>query len=99
MRPQKITWGAETPHERGPIIGSFNKSQDRNVIGTYSGGYGLYRALAIAAGTLDPVHKPDLTNTTPTTKIPRHAIINKDFFILYLSLLCKWCISLLYRSR
>ena len=69
MRPHKISWGAETPSERGPIIGSFNKAQDRNVIGTYSGGYGLYRALAIAAGTLDPVHKPDLTNTTPTTSI------------------------------
>ncbi|MBT43914.1 MAG: hypothetical protein CL922_00420 [Deltaproteobacteria bacterium] len=68
MRPQQITWGAETPHERGPIIGSLNP-KDRNVIGTYSGGYGLYRALAIAAGTLDPVHKPDLTNTKPTTKI------------------------------
>ena len=69
MRPHKISWGAETPSERGPIIGSLNKTQDRNVIGTYSGGYGLYRALAIAAGTLDPVHKPDLTNTTPTTSI------------------------------
>ena len=69
MRPHKISWGAETPDERGPVIGSFNKAQDRNVIGTYSGGYGLYRALAVAAGTLDPVHKPDLTNTMPTNSI------------------------------
>ena len=69
QRPPEITWGAETPHDRGPVIGSFNAPQQRNVIGVHSGAYGLYRALAIAAGTLDPVHKPDLTNTSPTTKI------------------------------
>ena len=69
QRPPEITWGAETPHDRGPVIGSFNAPQQRNVIGVHSGAYGLYRALAIAAGTLDPVHKPDLTNTAPTTKI------------------------------
>ena len=69
QRPPEITWGAETPHDRGPVIGSFNAPQQRNVIGVHSGAYGLYRALAIAAGTLDPVHKPDLTNTSPTTRI------------------------------
>ncbi|MGI9415953.1 MAG: GTP cyclohydrolase II [Hyphomicrobiales bacterium] len=69
LRPPQITWGAETPHDRGPVIGSFNAPQQRNVIGVHSGAYGLYRALAIAAGTLDPVHKPDLTNTSPTTRI------------------------------
>ena len=68
-RPPKITWGASTAAERGPVIGSFNNPQQRNVIGVHSGAYGLYRALAIAAGTLDPVHKPDLTNTSPTTDI------------------------------
>ena len=46
-----------------------NDIQERYVIGTHSGGYGLYRALAVAAGTLDPVHKPDLTDTAPTNKI------------------------------
>ena len=51
------------------MIGSINTPQQRNVIGVHSGAYGLYRALAIAAGTLDPVHKPDLTNTSPTTQI------------------------------
>ena len=68
-RPPKITWGASAPGERGPVIGSFNAPQERNVIGVHSGAYGLYRALAIAAGTLDPVHKPDLTHTAPTTAI------------------------------
>ncbi len=29
----------------------------------------MYRALAVAAGTLDPVHKPDLTDTAPTERI------------------------------
>ncbi len=69
VQPPKIVWGAEKPGERGPIMASVNNIQDRNVIGAHSGGYGLYRALAIAAGTLDPVHKPDLTNTSPTNLI------------------------------
>ncbi len=68
-RPPEITWGAASASERGPVIGSINTPQQRNVIGVHSGAYGLYRALAIAAGTLDPVHKPDLTNTSPTTQI------------------------------
>ena len=63
VQPPKIVWGAEKSSERGPIVASVNNIQDRNVIGAHSAGYGLYRALAIAAGTLDPVHKPDLTNT------------------------------------
>jgi len=68
-KPLKIKWGSKTPIERGPIVASMNDIQERNVIGTHSGGYGLYRALAVAAGTLDPVHKPDLTDTAPTNKI------------------------------
>ena len=72
LRPHPISWGKKTPEERGPVIGSLNNSQDRNVIGAHSGGYGVYRALAIAAGTLNPVHKPDLTNTMPTTQIGPH---------------------------
>ncbi len=68
-KPPGITWGAEDPHKRGPVIGSLNNPHQRNVIGVHSGAYGLYRALAIAAGKLDPVHKPDLTNTAPTSKI------------------------------
>ena len=44
----------------------------RNAIGAHSGSYSLYRALAVAAGTLDPVHVPDLTNTAPATSIGPH---------------------------
>jgi len=37
----------------------------RNVIGAHAGTYAIYRALAVAAGALDPGHRPDLTDTAP----------------------------------
>lgn len=64
-----VQWGAETPMERGPIIGSTTDPSKRNSIGTHSGSYSVYRALAIASGALDPEHRPDLTNTTPTNPV------------------------------
>jgi GTP cyclohydrolase II len=64
-KPPKIAWGARTAKQRGPVIGSLKNPEQRNVIGVHSGAYGLYRALAIAAGKLDPIHRPDLTNTAP----------------------------------
>ena len=64
-----IVWGAPTTKERGPIIGSLQNPAQRNVIGVHSGAYGLYRALAVAAGKLDPIHRPDLTNTFPPVEI------------------------------
>lgn len=67
-----IHWGAATPAGRGPVIGTRTHPTDRNVIGAHSGSYALYRALAVAAGTLDPVHKADLTNTAPTARIGPH---------------------------
>ncbi|MEZ5775406.1 MAG: GTP cyclohydrolase II [Hyphomicrobiaceae bacterium] len=65
----EIHWGAPTARERGPVIGSLKSPEQRNVIGVHSGAYGLYRALAIAAGKLDPIHRPDLTNTFPPVEI------------------------------
>src|SRR5439155_1182176 len=60
-----IRWGRADPRERGPIVGStFTRSQ-RNVIGTHSGSYGVYRALAVAAGALLRDHRADLTDTMP----------------------------------
>src|SRR5437763_9674129 len=60
-----ICWGRADPRERGPIVGStFTRSQ-RNVIGTHSGSYGVYRALAVAAGALLRDHRADLTDTMP----------------------------------
>jgi GTP cyclohydrolase II len=67
-----ITWGAADPRARGPIVGSLTDPAQRNVIGTHSGSYALYRALAIAAGSLSPLHKPDLTDTAPSVALGPH---------------------------
>ncbi len=67
-----IKWGAKDPKERGPIIASLTKLKHRNAIGTHSGAYSVYRALAVAAGILDPEHKPDLRDTTPLAVIGPH---------------------------
>ena len=64
-----IRWGAATPAERGPVVGTTTKRAHRNVIGTHSGSYSVYRALAVAAGALKREHKADLTNTAPTDAI------------------------------
>lgn len=64
-----ILWDEKEPAKRGPVIGTLTNQRDRNVIGSHSGSYGLYRALAVAAGTLDPEHRADLTNTMPTSDI------------------------------
>ncbi|MFA5959864.1 MAG: GTP cyclohydrolase II [Tatlockia sp.] len=67
-----IHWGAEDPKERGPIIATLTNLKHRNAIGTHSGSYSVYRALAVAAGVLDPEHKPDLTDTLPPVTIGPH---------------------------
>src|SRR4030095_9758905 len=61
-----IHWGELDPHLRGPVVGSIANRSQRNVIGAHSGSYGVYRALAVAAGALTRSHRPDLTNTMPT---------------------------------
>jgi GTP cyclohydrolase II len=68
-RPPPIRWGAATAAERGPVVATLAGKGVRNAIGTHSGAYGLYRALAIAAGQLDAGHRPDLTNTAPAVPI------------------------------
>ena len=65
----QIRWGAATPRERGPIIGTVSRPQDRNVIGSHGGSYSVYRALAVSSGALDPIRRPDLTNTYPVSII------------------------------
>lgn len=64
-----IVWGAPTARERGPIIGTVSRPQDRNVIGTHGGSYAVYRALAVSSGALDPIRRPDLTNTYPAATV------------------------------
>ena len=71
-KPAPVLWGAPSAQARGPIVGTLGDRARRNVIGTHSGQYALYRALAVAAGSLDPVHVPDLTNTAPAKTIGPH---------------------------
>jgi GTP cyclohydrolase II len=68
-KPIPIVWGAADPMVRGPLIGTVTSKAQRNVVGTHAGSYSVYRAVAVAAGALDPLKKPDLTNTSPTHAI------------------------------
>ncbi len=61
-----IHWGQADPLLRGPVVGTVANRSQRNVIGTHSGSYGVYRALAVAAGNLARGHRADLTNTFAT---------------------------------
>lgn len=64
-----ITWGAATARERGPIVGTVTSGNDRNAIGAHGGSYSLYRALAVSSGAMNPIARPDLTNTSPVVDI------------------------------
>ena len=67
--PVKIHWGAKTVEARGPIIATTSHPTQRNAIGAHAGSYSIYRALAMAAGSLDPEHIADLTNTAPVVSL------------------------------
>jgi GTP cyclohydrolase II len=67
-----VRWGAADARERGPLIGSVTNPADRNVIGSHGGAYSVYRALAISARALNPLQRPDLTNTHPVVGIGPH---------------------------
>jgi GTP cyclohydrolase II len=64
-----LTWGAATARERGPVIGTVTTPSERNAIGAHGGSYALYRALAVSSGALNPIARPDLTNTAPVVDI------------------------------
>ncbi len=64
-----LRWGEADPVARGPVVGTTTVRGHRNVVGTHSGSYGVYRALAVAAGNLTRGHRADLTNTSPTDPI------------------------------
>ncbi len=64
-----LKWGARNPLERGPIIATISEKENRNAIGSHSGSYTVYRALAIAAGQFPKDHRPDLENTQPTAEV------------------------------
>lgn len=65
----EIDWGAADPAQRGPVVGTISDKGDRNAIGSHGGSYSIYRALSIAQGAFPLAHRPDLTDTEPTTPI------------------------------
>lgn len=67
-----INWGESDPKKRGPIIATISEKDNRNVIGTHSGSYTVYRALSIAKGEYMQDHISDLTNTEGTAQIGPH---------------------------
>ncbi len=64
-----LRWGAAGAQARGPVVASPAAPQHRNAIGSYSGSYAVYRALAVATRALAPDHRPDLTDTAPVAPI------------------------------
>ncbi|GAA5945701.1 hypothetical protein JCM1841_003592 [Sporobolomyces salmonicolor] len=87
INPIPLHWGAPSAEARGPVVASRQPKslKVRNAIGAYSGSYSIYRALAAAAGLIDPNHKPDYTNTEPPVDIPhnpawddKHKIVSLD---------------------
>lgn len=68
----ELNWGDKDPMQRGPVVATVANQSHRNAIGTHSGSYAIYRALAIATGSLQSMHKPDLTNTSPAVNVGPH---------------------------
>src|SRR5712691_5671480 len=64
-----LDWGAPTAELRGPVVASPAAPRQRNAIGSHSGSFAIYRALAVATGALAPDHRPDLTDTAPAALI------------------------------
>ena len=60
-----LRWGAASTAERGPVVASPAEPRYRNALGSYSGAYAIYRALAVATRALARNHRPDLTDTAP----------------------------------
>jgi GTP cyclohydrolase II len=67
-----LHWGAASPTERGPVVASPAEPRYRNAVGSYSGAYAIYRALAVATRALARDHRPDLTDTAPAALIGAH---------------------------
>jgi GTP cyclohydrolase II len=67
-----ISWAAPSARQRGPVIGTVAAGPDRNAIGAHGGSYALYRALAVSSGALNPIVRPDLTNTAPMIDVGPH---------------------------
>lgn len=72
LKGAPVQWGHGDPAQRGAIVATVIDPSHRNAIGTHSGSYAVYRALAVASGVLNPDHRPDFTNTSPTISIGPH---------------------------
>jgi len=64
-----VHWGAASAELRGPVVASPADPRHRNAIGSYSGSYAIYRALAVATRALAPGHRPDFTDTSPAALV------------------------------
>ena len=79
---RRIAWGSGAAVTRGAVVATLNAGPHRNAIGTHSGAYSVYRALAVAAGQLAADHRPDLANTSPAVPIgPFPAWSNPDAIV------------------
>ncbi len=67
--PVKLDWSEENPEKRGPVVATTRHRIRRNAIGAHSGSFCIYRALAIACGELDAMHRPELSLTSPVLHI------------------------------
>src|SRR3984893_17467403 len=67
-----LCWGAPGAAERGPVVASPAEPRYRNAVGSYSGAYAVYRALAVATRAWARDHRPDFTDTAPATLIGPH---------------------------
>jgi GTP cyclohydrolase II len=67
-----LRWGASSPADRGPVVASSVEPRYRNAVGSYSGAYAIYRALAVATRALARDHRPDFTDTAPAALIGAH---------------------------
>eukprot|EP00927_Polykrikos_kofoidii_P072657 TRINITY_DN68757_c0_g1_i1.p1 TRINITY_DN68757_c0_g1~~TRINITY_DN68757_c0_g1_i1.p1 ORF type:complete len:998 (-),score=140.60 TRINITY_DN68757_c0_g1_i1:38-2797(-) len=67
--PARMFWGADTAEQRGPVIATGRHPNQRNAIGAHSGGYSIYRALAVVSRNLDVEYTPKFSMTTPVARI------------------------------
>jgi GTP cyclohydrolase II len=67
-----LEWGAASAERRGPIVVSPAAPHLRNAVGSFSGAYAIYRALAVATHALAADHRPDLTDTAPAALLGPH---------------------------
>jgi GTP cyclohydrolase II len=54
------------------VVASPAEPRRRNAVGSYSGAYAIYRALAVATRALARDHRPDFTDTAPAVLIGPH---------------------------